>query len=187
MRGSAHNSAAIARIGDVDTQFSHIAIIYIDDEGKHWVVEALIEDGSVINTLEHVLDHGLGRAVLYRHKDAALAARAAKMVHSRVLATKTGVARTSLMTSPCASRAARTLFCAKLVQQAFLDASGGKTKLPEFKTRLDRKPQPCLLQRASGSRRARRSRRATSISIRPSISWPNGRTIASRRVCAGRT
>ncbi len=89
---SAHNSAAIARIGDVDTQFSHVAIIYIDDEGKHWVVEALIEDGSVINTLEHVLDHGLGRAVLYRHKDAALAARAAKIVYERVLATKTGFA-----------------------------------------------------------------------------------------------
>jgi hypothetical protein len=139
MRGSAHNSAAIARIGDVDTQFSHIAIIYIDDEGKHWVVEALIEDGSVINTLEHVLDHGLGRAVLYRHKDAALAARAAKMVNSRVLATKTGAAPHIPYDFTMRLKGRKTLFCAKLVQQAFLDASAGKTKLPEFRTRLDRK------------------------------------------------
>ena len=138
MRGSAHNSAAIARIGDVDTQFSHVAIIYIDDEGKHWVVEALIEDGSVINTLEHVLDHGLGRAVLYRHKDAALAARAAKIIHKRVLATKTGFASHIPYDFSMRLRGRKKLFCAKLVQQAFLDASGGKTKLPEFKTRLDR-------------------------------------------------
>ena len=35
MRGTGHNSAAIARIGDVDTQFSHVAIIYIDPAGTH--------------------------------------------------------------------------------------------------------------------------------------------------------
>src|SRR5690606_29127711 len=69
VRGSAHNSAAIARIGDIDSQFSHTALIYIDPEGEHWVVEALIEDGAVINTLEHVLGAGLGRAVLYRFRD----------------------------------------------------------------------------------------------------------------------
>jgi hypothetical protein len=138
MRGSAHNSAAIARIGDVDTQFSHVAIIYIDAEQKHWVVEALIEDGAVINTLEHVLDHGLGRAVLYRHKDPVLAARAAKIIHARVLATKTGFASHIPYDFSMRLKGRRKLFCAKLVQQAFLDASGGKTKLPEFKTRLDR-------------------------------------------------
>ena len=55
VRGSAHNSAAIARIGDVDTQFSHVALIYIDPEGKHWIVEALIEEGAVIKPLEEVL------------------------------------------------------------------------------------------------------------------------------------
>src|SRR5690606_40469455 len=86
MRGSAHNSAAIARIGDVDTQFSHIAIVYVDPDGKHWIVEALIEDGSVVKPLESVLDHGLGRAVLYRHRDPDLAARAAKLAYDRVLA-----------------------------------------------------------------------------------------------------
>ena len=31
VRGQLHNSAAIARVGDVDTQFSHIGIIHIDD------------------------------------------------------------------------------------------------------------------------------------------------------------
>jgi hypothetical protein len=139
VRGTGHNSAAIARIGDTDSQFSHVAMIYIDQEGKHWVVEALIEEGAVINTLEHVLEHDLGRAVLFRHKDAALAARAAEIIHARVLATKTGAARHIPYDFSMRLGGRRKLFCAKLVQQAFLDASGGKVVLPAFKTRFDQR------------------------------------------------
>ena len=46
MRGMHHNSAAIARIGDVDSQFSHLAIIHTDEDGAQWVVESLIEEGG---------------------------------------------------------------------------------------------------------------------------------------------
>lgn len=137
MRGSAHNSAAIARIGDVDSQFSHIAIVYIDPEGKHWMVEALIEDGSVINTLDHVLHHGLGRAVLYRFRDPEIAARAAKLAHDRVLASKTGAAAHIPYDFTMRLKGRRKLFCAKLVAQAYEDASNGQVRLPAFKTRLD--------------------------------------------------
>jgi hypothetical protein len=137
MRGSAHNSAAIARIGDVDTQFSHIAIVYIDAEGKHWVVEALIEEGSVINTLESVLDHNLGRIVLYRHPDAALAARAARLAYERVHASRTGFAPHIPYDFSMRLKGRRKLFCAKLVAQAYADASDGALELPAFKTRFD--------------------------------------------------
>ena len=34
------------------------------------MVEALIEEGAVINPLDQALEHGLGRCVLLRHKDA---------------------------------------------------------------------------------------------------------------------
>ena len=81
VRGGAHNSAAIARIGDTDTQFSHVGLIYVDEQGKPWVIEALIEHGSVINTLDHVLEHNLIRAVLFRHKNTQLAESAAKAIH----------------------------------------------------------------------------------------------------------
>ena len=84
MRGHLHNSAAIARIGDVDSQFSHIGIIYIDDNGQHFMVESLIEDGAVINPLAHTFEHGTVRAVLYRHRDPRLAARAARLIHDHV-------------------------------------------------------------------------------------------------------
>ncbi len=146
MRGSAHNSAAIARIGDVDTQFSHIAIVYIDREGKHWMVEALIEDGAVINTLEHVLDHGLGRAVLYRCKDAALAERAAKLAYDRVLASKTGFSPHIPYDFTMRMKGRRKLFCAKLVSQAYADASNGKVQLPAFMTRFDHKHNKAFLK-----------------------------------------
>jgi hypothetical protein len=137
MRGSAHNSAAIARIGDVDTQFSHTAIVYIDPQGEHWIVEALIEDGSVINSLTHVLDHGLGRAVLYRFKDAEIAAKAAKLAYERILATKTGKARHIPYDFTMRLSGRKTLFCAKLVAQAYSDATEGTVQVPAFKTRLD--------------------------------------------------
>ena len=75
MRGMHHNSAAIARIGDADSQFSHVGILYLDDQKRLWVVEALIEDGAVVKPLEAVLKEGLGRAVLFRHKDPAVAHR----------------------------------------------------------------------------------------------------------------
>lgn len=139
VRGSAHNSAAIARIGDVDTQFSHIAMVYFDPDGKGWVVEALIEDGAVVNTLDHFLHHGVGRAVLYRNKDPVLAARAAEVIYQRVLASTTGKARHIPYDFSMRLRGDRKLFCAKLVHHAFRDASGGKVRLPAFKTRFDQR------------------------------------------------
>ncbi len=142
VRGAAHNSAAIARIGDVDTLFSHVAMVYVDKEGKHWVVEALIEDGSVITPLERFLEHGLGRAVLYRHMDQALAARAAELIHARVLASKTGFARHIPYDFSMRLRGKRKLFCAKLVHLAFKEASKGQVLLPAFKTRFDPRNRP---------------------------------------------
>lgn len=139
VRGQAHNSAAIARVGDVDTQFSHTSIVYIDNDGKHWVVEALIEDGSVVNTLEDALDHGNGRAVVYRCKDKALAQRAAKAAYDRIRKSQKGWFRSRHIPYDFSMRleGRDKLFCAKLIHQAYLDASHGKIKLPLFKTRFD--------------------------------------------------
>ena len=40
VRGLRHNSAAIARVGDVDSQFSHAAMVHIDDKGRHRILES---------------------------------------------------------------------------------------------------------------------------------------------------
>lgn len=136
-RGQLHNSAAIARIGDVDSQFSHIAMIFIGDDGRQWVVESLIEDGAVINTLDYAIGHGLGRCVLYRHKNEALAARAAKLIHDRVVRSRSGGGTRILYDFTMELDPNEELFCSKLVSQAFLEASDGTVKLPAFPTRLD--------------------------------------------------
>ncbi len=144
MRGQAHNSAAIARIGDIDSQFSHLAMIYIDDAGQHFVVESLIEDGAIVNTLPHSLAHGSARAVLYRHKDPVLAARAAKMIHDHVAPTRKTFARRILYDFSMRLDEGRRLFCAKVVRLAFQMASEGRTNLPRYPTKLAMKNRDFL-------------------------------------------
>jgi hypothetical protein len=140
MRGMHHNSAAIARIGDVDSQFSHLAIVHTDEAGKQWVVEALIEEGAVINSLEETLHHGLGRCVLFRHKDAALATRAAALIHEHVRRShEPGGRRIWYDFTMELGGKQPELFCSKLVRVAFERASDGKVRLPTFPTHFDMK------------------------------------------------
>ena len=132
MRGHMHNSAAIARIGDVDSQFSHIGIIYIDDDGQHFMVESLIEDGAVINPLAHTFEHGIVRAVVYRHRDSRLAARAARLIHDHVAQARPPILYDFSMNLD----GGKQLFCAKLVCLAYKMASDGKLKLPAYPTHI---------------------------------------------------
>ena len=136
LRGERHNSAAIARIGDIDSQFSHAAMVYIDDNGGHYVVESLIEEGAIVNTLAHELHHGIARAVLYRHKDAALAARAAKMIFDHVTRSRRSFATRIWYDFTMCLDDKKRLFCSKLVRLAFKLASEGKVDLPPYPTRI---------------------------------------------------
>ena len=119
MRGRAHNSAAIARIGDVDSQFSHVGMIYVDDSGDHWMVESLIEDGAIINPLAKTLDHGIVRAVLYRHRDRDLAMRAAECIFDYVAASRAKGGKRILYDFSMRTDDSRNLFCSKLVRLAY--------------------------------------------------------------------
>jgi hypothetical protein len=144
VRGKAHNSAAIARIGDVDSQFSHVGMIYVDQSGRHYMVEALIEDGAIVNTLEHALDHGLGRAVVYRHRDAALAVRAAEAIHAHVARSRRALRRRILYDFTMRLDKRRRLFCAKLIRLAFDRASNGRIMLPRHPSRFTMKNRDFL-------------------------------------------
>jgi hypothetical protein len=145
MRGMHHNSAAIARIGDVDSQFSHIAIVHTDEAGRQWVVESLIEEGAVINSLDQTLHHGLGRCVAFRHKDRDLARRAAALAHDLVRRShEPGGKRIWYDFSMEPDGGDEELFCSKLVRKAFAAASGGAMLLPTFTTRYDMKNRDFL-------------------------------------------
>jgi hypothetical protein len=134
VRGQAHNSAAIARIGDIDSQFSHIGIVYVAPDGQAYKIEALIESGSVVTPLDAALDHGLGRAILFRHRDANLAARAAEMIHAKVAKRRM---RRIWYDFSMKLEDYRRLYCSKLVKLAYLMASKGDVTLPAYTTRLD--------------------------------------------------
>ncbi len=136
VRGQLHNSAAIARIGDVDSQFSHVGIVHIDGEGQRWLVEALIEEGSVLSPLDGALAHGLGRAVLFRHRDAELARRAAAFVADWVETRRGGLRRWIPYDFSMELAGNDQFFCSKLVRHAYHGASRGALSLPSFPTRL---------------------------------------------------
>ena len=144
VRGMAHNSAAIARIGDVDSQFSHVGMIYVDPNGRPWMVESLIEEGATINTLEKSLEHNLGRAIVFRHQDAELAARAARLIHAHVNKSRTGRAPHIYYDFTMRLDDSYRLFCSKLIRLAFKKASEGKQALPAFPTKLDMKNRDFL-------------------------------------------
>ena len=137
VRGTAHNSAAIARIGNVDSQFSHVGIVHVEPSGKPYLVEALIESGSSITPLEEALNHDLGRAVLYRYRDPALAQAAAQFIHAKISKTLGRFKTPILYDFSMSLEGEKTLYCSKLVRLAYLNASRGKLALPTFKTRLD--------------------------------------------------
>jgi len=137
VRGRLHNSAAIARIGDIDSQFSHAALLYVEPDGTKWVVEALIEDGVTINKLDSALTHGIGRAALYRHNNPERAAAAAAMICSHVRKAKLGKIPRIPYDFTMLLDGYKQLFCSKLVRQAYDLGSAGTLMLPTYKTRLE--------------------------------------------------
>jgi Permuted papain-like amidase enzyme, YaeF/YiiX, C92 family len=136
VRGHAHNSAAIARIGQSDSQFSHTGIVYIGQDGRHWMVESLIEDGAIINPLSHALEHGVVRAVLYRHKDADAAARAAEYIHDFVTKSRARGGKRIHYDFSMSLEEQRHCFCSKLVRRAYEYATDGKMRLPAYPAQI---------------------------------------------------
>jgi hypothetical protein len=138
-RGDAFVSGAIARLGDVDGNFSHVALIYVEPRTQGvFTVEAHIEIGSVVAPLEKYLTDGKSRAVVFRHPDAALAAEAARLMFERVR--KASAAGGNIpydfgmvMDGP---QAEAELFCSEVVSLGYALASGGRVRLPRYRTVL---------------------------------------------------
>ncbi len=93
-RGNAYSSAAIARIVEIDSQFSHLAMIYFPSGSQKeitiqealkskdvLVLEAHIEIGSTVRSFADYAKDGNARNLLFRFPDAAVAHQAAKKSH----------------------------------------------------------------------------------------------------------
>lgn len=144
MRGRLHNSAAIARIGDIDSQFSHVGMVYIDDKDRHWFVEALIEEGAHIVPLKEALSHGVGRAAVFRHRDTDLAKRSAQKIYKHVRHSRSGLGKPIQYDFTMRLDRGHNLFCSEVVYRAFKKGSNRKVRLPTYKTRLDMKNRDLL-------------------------------------------
>lgn len=137
VRGMASNSAAIARIGDVDSQFSHVGIVHVPKSGPVSVVEALIEVGGTIKPLREALSDDLARAMLLRPKDPNLAEAAAALARAFIQRTLSGPLRPIPYDFSMELGHYEMLFCSKLVRLAFAGATDGRMQLPTFPTNLD--------------------------------------------------
>lgn len=138
-RGDAFVSGAIARLGDVDGNFSHVALVYVDPQTKEaYTVEAHIEIGAVVAPLEKYLTDGKSRAQAFRHPDRALAAEAARIMQDRVSrasARRRNVPYDFAMVMDGVGAGAE-LFCSEVASLGYLLASGGRVRLPRYRTRL---------------------------------------------------
>ena len=84
-RGNMFTGAVIARIGNIDNQFSHLAMVYIADgsietyidrekqevpfvPGNVYVVEAMLDNGLQVGTLEDYLKESKARVVHFRYR-----------------------------------------------------------------------------------------------------------------------
>lgn len=84
-RGNAFSSAAIARIGARDYQFSHISFVYKNPETKELLTtEAHIEIGSVVEPIKDHIEQENTRSVIFRYKDPEIAHKASAFIMTKV-------------------------------------------------------------------------------------------------------
>jgi hypothetical protein len=117
-RGNAYTSAAIANLGEFDTQFSHLSIVYKDEQGKYWTVESHIEVGSFVREIEdHIKDSNF-RTMVFRFDDPLLAKTAATFAFQKVKEaseTKGNIPYDFGFDM----EESKTLFCSELISWAF--------------------------------------------------------------------
>ncbi|MCO4754200.1 MAG: hypothetical protein KC478_06945 [Bacteriovoracaceae bacterium] len=134
-RGKAYSSAAIARIGKSDAQFSHISFVYRDEANKLYTVEAHIEIGSVVEEIDAHIDQDNSREVVLRFKDAEFAHRAAsfaaKKVNEHLEKTGTNIQYDFGMDYKDSKR----YFCSEVVYDGFLKGAG--IDVPITKTKFN--------------------------------------------------
>ncbi|GAB4417536.1 MAG: hypothetical protein OHK0056_26520 [Bacteriovoracaceae bacterium] len=142
-RGNAYSSAAIARIGSVDAQFSHLSLVYKDEKGKLFTIEAHIEIGNITAPIEEHL-HGLNaREVVFRFKNEKVAAKAAKYMYEKVKA-KQDAGKNIRYDFGMDYKDNKKLFCSEVIYDGYQFASDNTLNMPLFKTKFNKGLIPFL-------------------------------------------
>lgn len=153
MRGNRHNSAAIAKITEEDSQFSHALIVYFDQQGKGHAVESLIETGLVIHDLDHILNEGVGRMILLRYPDQNLAHKAAATAYQRAQQANGrepydfSMSLYKTLPNGHVVSSYDAFFCSKVVSYAFDIASNGSFVPGRYLSKLPQQANGDFLQK----------------------------------------
>lgn len=127
-RGNAATSALISRLGDFDGQFSHLALVHVDNTGQAWVLEEHIEIGSTVRKFEeYAADHNF-RVVVFRQSDATLAAAAAQAMFTSLSAANVPYDFGMVMDDE------RELFCSEVAYAGYKHASNSSFLLGRYPT-----------------------------------------------------
>ncbi|MBU6375720.1 MAG: hypothetical protein KGQ59_06980 [Bdellovibrionales bacterium] len=142
-RGNAFASAAIARLSQVDGQFSHGAFIYIDPATRQpLVLEAHIEVGSTIRSYEEYASDGNARVMLLRFRGEegqALAARAAQEAYERLKAAERSPFKVVPYDFAMDLSDENAFFCTEIPYFGFKKASAGRVQVPLYLGRIEPK------------------------------------------------
>ena len=131
-RSSSFVSAVIARIGDDDGQFSHAAVIYVDENAGVKVMEALIGSGTIITPYdEWRKKNNHSRALLFRHDNEALAKKAALKLYKTIQ--KRQVSNDLILYDFTMDDSdSHRIYCAELAEYAY--GLAGDSQIPAFRT-----------------------------------------------------
>ncbi|OFZ18835.1 MAG: hypothetical protein A2X94_01055 [Bdellovibrionales bacterium GWB1_55_8] len=136
-RGARFLSAMIAKITKPAGLFSHAALVYIDDKtGQTYTVEAHIEVGVLASPISKYMNPSSSRVVVFRYKDPELAHAAAKNMFDRAVR-QSDKGRNIPYDFSMDTSDHGALFCSEVPSNAYEAASGGKVKVPAFRSRMD--------------------------------------------------
>lgn len=135
-RGNAFSSAAIARIGVNDYQFSHLSFVYKESESAiPMTTEAHIEIGSVVEPLLDHVSSKNAREVVFRYQDAEVAHKASKYMFNLVSASQKKGKNIPYDFS-MNYKDDSTLFCSEIISLGFKAALPDEDYFPMFKSKF---------------------------------------------------
>ena len=136
-RGNAFSSAAIARIGENDFQFSHLSFVYRNpkENNKLYTTEAHIEIGSVTAPMEEHIASKNARSVVFRYKDLAVANKASETMFNRVKS-RTESGKNIEYDFGMNYKDDSKLFCSEIISAGFHEVLPNQDYIPKFKSKF---------------------------------------------------
>lgn len=139
-RGNAYSSAAIARIGDDDSQFSHLTLVYKDKNNELHTSEAHIEIGNVVAEFKYHIEEKNARTVVFRNADHVLADRAGEYMYNHIKNHKAKTKKNIPYDFSMVYQNDDKIFCSEVIYHGYWNAglqlSSVGYDVPEFKTKF---------------------------------------------------